>query len=163
MKELIKYEGLINQEIITSLVKKVELNISDIGIMGNVSTTLIEMCQNMVNYSKNDKENCLNIESIGFIQLYKTCENFYFLKAKNIISIHDKEKIIPKLQDITKMQKTEIREKYRELRKSGKNTHAKGGGIGIYEIGKISEEINYKFNEINKNKHYFTFVSKLKA
>ena len=48
------------------------------------------------------------------------------------------------------MQKTEIREKYRELRKSGKNTHAKGGGIGIYEIGKISEEINYKFNEINK-------------
>ena len=163
MKELIKYEGHINQEIITSLVKKVELNISDIEIMSNISTTLIEMCQNMANYSKNDKENCLNIESEGFIQLCKICENFYILKAKNIISIQDKEKIIPKLQFITKMPKKEIRKKYRELRKSGKNTHAKGGGIGIYEIGKISEEINYKFNEINKNKHYFIFESKLKA
>jgi hypothetical protein len=52
--------------------------------------------------------------------------------------------------------------RYRELRKSGQNTHSKGGGIGMYEIAKISDSIEYSFEAINEDKYHFTMKSFVK-
>jgi hypothetical protein len=48
-----------------------------------------------------------------------------------------------------------IKERYKELRRSGKNTHGKGGGIGFYEIAKRCDKLEFDFNEINSDKYYF--------
>jgi len=44
---------------------------------------------------------------------------------------------------------------YREARRSGKDTHSKGGGIGFYEIAKKATSIDYQFTPINDKRYYF--------
>ena len=55
-----------------------------------------------------------------------------------------------------------IRKRYRELRKSGQNTHEKGGGIGFFEIAKLCSGIEYEFTAINEDKYYFIMRSFMK-
>ena len=50
-----------------------------------------------------------------------------------------------------------MKKRYRELRKSGKNTHEKGGGIGFYEIAKRCDKIEYEFTSLNEDKFSFEF------
>ena len=157
-EEIIKYEGVITQNFISTCMDNIEYKIEDISIMGNISTTVIEMAQNMLNYSKSEHKDCKKIKPEGFIEVIKD-ENSYTVTGKNIVSLEDKEKIEPKLIEIQSLDKAGIRKRYRELRKSGQNTHSKGGGIGIYEIAKISNNIEYSFDSINEDKYYFTLKS----
>jgi len=62
-------------------------------------------------------------------------------------------------QEIQGLDRAGIKKRYRELRKSGQNTHEKGGGIGMYEIAKASDSIDYSFEPINEDKYYFTMRS----
>ncbi len=60
------------------------------------------------------------------------------------------------------MNKEEIQKEYRKLRKNAKNAHAKGAGIGFYEIAKRSDNIEFSFKEINPDKYYFDFIANIK-
>jgi len=79
--------------------------------------------------------------------------------SQNVIGIQDRKKIEPKLQEILSLDRDAIKKRYRELRRSGKDTHGKGGGIGFYEIAKRCDSITYEFKAINKTKMYFHFTS----
>ena len=129
------------------------------GLMGNISTITIEYCQNMMNYSKNEDENSRQIVPAGTIEVQYINNEYYDIIATNIVAIEDKEKIEPKLIEIQGLDKAGIKKRYRELRKSGVNTHEKGGGIGMYEIAKVSDSIEYNFTAINEDKYSFTMKS----
>jgi hypothetical protein len=111
----------------------------------------------MMNYSKSYEENDTSIVPSGVIEVVKNKDEKYDIRAKNIISIEDKEKIEPILKDIKQISIATIKERYKELRRSGKNTHSKGGGIGFYEIAKLANSIDYQFKTINKTKFSFEF------
>jgi len=110
-----------------------------------------------MNYSKSYDENNMDIVPAGYIEVVKDKKNRYYVTSRNVISLDDKNKIEPVLKDIQVMDQDEIKKRYRELRRSGQNTHSKGGGIGFYEIAKLSRDISYKFKAINKNKFSFEF------
>jgi hypothetical protein len=115
----------------------------------------IELAQNMMNYSKKvDKD---GFEPKGLILVGKNNNDEYYVFSQNIIDEEDKLKIEPKLKQILSSSKDEIKKLYKEARKSGKDTHAKGGGIGFYEIAKKCEKIEYSFIEIKNGKYYFRF------
>ena len=81
------------------------------------------------------------------------------------IKENEKLKIIlvePKLIEIKSLDKDGIKQRYKELRRSGANTHGKGGGIGFYEIAKRCDMIEYEFTQINENKFYFHFKATIK-
>jgi hypothetical protein len=113
----------------------------------------------MINYSKNEEEGSRQIVPAGEIEVRYVNNEYYEIIARNIISIEDKQKIEPKLQEIKGLDKAGIKKRYRELRKSGQNTHQKGGGIGMYEIAKVSNKIIYEFKPINEDKFYFMMGS----
>jgi hypothetical protein len=71
----------------------------------------------------------------------------------------DKEKIEPKLLEIQSLDKDGIKQRYKELRRSGANTHGQGGGIGFYEIAKRCDSIEHEFKQINENKFYFHLMT----
>jgi|GEM_PF-1265418 len=160
-EEIIKYEGVITQNFISTCIENIEYKIPDMSTIGNVSTTVIEMCQNMMNYSKSEDKDCRDIKAAGSIEVKRDDKDIYYVEGINIVSVDDKEKIEPKLIEIQGLDKVGIRKRYRELRKSGQNTHKKGGGIGMYEIAKISGNINYNFERINEDKYYFTLESQI--
>ena len=54
---------------------------------------------------------------------------------------------------------TKREHRYRELRRSGKDKHHKGGGIGFYEIVKRTSKIKYSFKQLDKERFEFEFIS----
>ena len=161
------YGGFLTQTLIAgmteALEKEAEYYDLNMGVSSNIFTIFIELSQNVMNYSKNKIENCKEVKSEGLIVVSKDENMNYFIHSQNIITKSDKVKIEPKLQEIISSTKDDLKKKYRELRRSGKDSHGKGGGIGFYEIAKRSDSIKYQFKEINDDKYYFHFISKIKT
>jgi len=156
------YGSFLSQTLISGMTEALEQETisSDLsmGISTNIFTIFIELSQNIMNYSKTKDEYSSNVKSHGLIVVGKD-DKHYFIHSQNIITDVDRKRIEPKVEEIVSMSKDEIKKRYRELRRSGKNTHAKGGGIGFYEIAKRSDTINYEFKKINSEKYYFHFIS----
>jgi len=161
------YGGFLTQTLIAgmteALEKEAEYYDLNMGVSSNIFTIFIELSQNVMNYSKNKIENCKEVKSEGLIVVSKDKDMNYFIHSQNIITKFDREKIEPKLQEIIDSSKDDLKKKYRELRRSGKDSHGKGGGIGFYEIAKRSDSIKYEFKELNDDKYYFHFISKIKT
>ncbi|MEA2049237.1 MAG: SiaB family protein kinase [Campylobacterota bacterium] len=156
----ISYGGILTQSLISSMTEALELeadkNNVGIGVSSNIFTVFIELSQNMMNYSKSNIDGCRDIVPGGLIIVSKSEDKqTYFIDSQNIISIDDKIKIEPKLEEVTTLNRDELKKRYKELRRSGRDTHEKGGGIGFYEIAKRCNSITYEFIKINEDKYYF--------
>ncbi|MEA3384619.1 MAG: SiaB family protein kinase [Campylobacterota bacterium] len=160
---ILEYDGVLTQGIISHSMDILEQNIHNIGLLGKVSTLTIELTQNMMNYSKSHDMGCRDIRPAGHIKVIETDSNGYKVSSKNIVSVEDKKRIEPKLLEIKSLDTAGIKKRYRELRKSGENTHEKGGGIGFYEIAKLTPNIEYEFKAINDEKYYFTFFGTVES
>lgn len=156
----VSYGGFLSQSLISSMTealeKEAEVNEINMGVSSNLFTIFIELAQNMMNYSKNSEQNNRDIVPGGLIVVSRE-KNFeqYYIHSQNIISIDDKNKIEPKLLEIQSLDRDGIKQRYKELRRSGANTHGQGGGIGFYEIAKRCDKIDYEFKQINEDKYYF--------
>ena len=160
---ILEYNGVLTQGIITHSIEILESNISNIGMVGNISTMVIELTQNMMKYSKSNDLDCNEIKPAGLIEVQRDKNNVYYIRSENILSLEDKQKIEPKLLEIQSLDRAGIKKRYRELRKSGENTHEKGGGIGFYEIAKLAQTIEYEFKVINEQKFSFEFKVVIKS
>jgi len=156
VEEIIRYEGVITQNFITSCLENIDLKIENLNLKTKISTITIEMAQNIMHYSK-DKDNKLSVGSIEIVFR----NNRYEIVSKNLVSLSDKAKIEPILKEITLLDKAEIKKIYRKLRRSGENSHNKGGGIGFYEIAKLSDKIEFEFIS-NLENFYFIMKSYIK-
>ncbi len=162
-QDIVNYTGDLAQDVICNFMEKIEDSISDIFMVGKVSTVTVELCQNMMNYSKNEDESTNEVSPYGSIRVIKNADDSFHVESTNIISLEDKNKIEKILVEIDSLDKAGIKKSYRALRKSGKNTHSKGGGIGYYEIAKISNMFDYTFSPINNAKDYFNYNIKIEG
>ena len=153
----LSYGGYLSQTLISGMTEALEKEAEEHGIKmslaNNMFTIFIELSQNMMNYSKSLYYD--SMRSQGLIVVTKDKELNYHIHSQNIISLADKEKIEPKLLEIKSLDKDGIKKRYRELRKSGQNTHGKGGGIGFYEIAKKCDIIDFDFTKIKEDRYYF--------
>ncbi|MBD3841673.1 MAG: hypothetical protein IE909_07280 [Campylobacterales bacterium] len=125
------------------------------GVSNNIFTIFIELAQNMMNYSKSADQNDTTIKPEGLIVVSKFEDKTYHVHSQNIVSKADKEKLEAKLLEISTLDADGIKKRYKELRRSGKETHGKGGGIGLYEIAKRCDNLFYEFKKINDERYYF--------
>ena len=79
-----------------------------------------------------------------FVLIGKENGNYYVL-GKNLVSSEVKKKLEKILNEIIKLDKQEIRKLYKERRKSGRDSHSKGAGIGFLEIAKVAKKIEFDF------------------
>ena len=153
------YGGTLTQSLIVAMTEALEKETEEadlsIGLASKIFTIFIELAQNMMHYSK--KMNKDGFDSKGLIVVGKNKDGQYYVFGQNIVDDTDREKIEPKIKTILSSSKDEIKKMYRDARKSGKDTHTKGGGIGFYEIAKKSEKIEYSFIDLENGKYYFQF------
>ncbi len=152
------YGGFLSQELISSMTEALEREAVEyelgMTVSSNIFTIFIELSQNMMNYSKSKDGNVAY--SQGLIMVGQTKDKSqYYVFSQNIISAEDKDKIAEKLVEIKGLTIDELKKRYRELRKSGKNTHEKGGGIGFYEIAKRCDMFDYSFEAIENGRFLF--------
>lgn len=153
------YGGTLTQSLIVAMTEALEKETENaelsMGLASKIFTIFIELAQNMMNYSK--RMNKEGFDPKGLILVGKTKDGYYYVYAQNIVNKDDKDKIEKKLKKIISLNKEEIKKLYREARKSGKDAHSKGGGIGFYEIAKKSEKIEYGFVDAGDEMYYFQF------
>jgi hypothetical protein len=164
----LSYGGFLSQSLISAMTealeKETENNDISMSSSNNIFMVFIELSQNMMNYSKSVDANDSSLMSQGLILVSRDNQNNYHIHSQNIVSLKDKEKIEPKLLEIQSLDREDIKKRYRELRRSGRDKHGKGGGIGFYEIAKRCKSIDFEFKQINEDKFYFhmktTIISK---
>jgi len=155
------YGGLFTQSLIAGMTEALEKESEQYDLNMKTSTNIfvifIELAQNMMNYSKTVSKNGNEFDPKGMIIVGKNSNGNYFVMSRNVIDINDKDRIEPKLQKIKISDKAELKQLYREARKSGRDSHEKGGGIGFYEIARKADSVEYEFTPINDTKYYFSF------
>ena len=160
------YVGVMSQTLLSGMIESLESeqNIEGIPskISHNVFTVLIEMTQNIIKYSKNESEDGNKFKSNGLILVGKNDDDDFYVHSQNIVSLADKNKITQRIEEIKKLNEDEIKQKYKELRRSAANSHEVGAGIGFYEIAKRAKEITYDFEEINDDKSNFYLTVNIK-
>ena len=160
------YVGFISQTLLTGMVEALEQE-KDIGdiprkMSHSIFTVLIEMTQNIMKYSKNDFQQENSFKSNGLILVGKHDNDNFYVHSQNIVTEEDSKKIKQRLADIDLLGEVEIKLRYRQLRRNATHSHNHGAGIGFYEIAKCSDEIQYKFKKISKNKYNFYLTVNIK-
>ncbi len=155
------YGGVLSQTLISGMIEALEKEAENsdlkMGIANNIFTIFIELTQNMMNYSGKYEDND-KITSDGLIVVAKESnenQENYLIHSNNIVSKDDKENLEMKLKEVVSLDKDELKKRYRQLRREGKDKHSLGAGIGFYEIAKRCDKIEYHFDAIDENKFYF--------
>jgi len=121
----------------------------------NVYYVFIELVQNIMNYSLRRDEDSDNGSGTCFVIHHKHSSKFKVC-AGNIISTEQASKIKEKIDKINSLDEKELKAYYKEVRRSGKDTHDKGGGLGFIEIArKANGKLEYKITKIDTIKSYF--------
>lgn len=146
----LSYGGFLTQSLVSGMVEALELEAESHGLKMNVSnnimTIFIELAQNMMNYSKKLTNNKSCFDSKGMVVVgFDKESNDYYLYSRNLVTQADKNKIQPKIEQVLSLDKQELRDLYRKLRRSGQHKHQKGAGIGFVEIARRSDDMQYSF------------------
>jgi hypothetical protein len=160
------YTGFLSQAVISAMTSSLEKEAEHGGLGMSESTSIytvfIEMAQNIMNYSRAKWDDSNEPKPEGLIIVGKYNQGAgYYVQAQNVVYAADKAKIEPKLQEIQRMDLDDIKKRYREVRKSGRDTHAKGGGIGFYEIAKRCSHIEFQFKPVDGDKFEFCLTANI--
>ena len=156
------YGGFLTQPIISGLTSALENEVESgelsVAASTNLFTIFIELAQNMMNYSKINNSH----DSKGLILVGMDKEQtHYYILSRNVIDKDDKVKVEARLKELDGLDKDELRKLYREKRKSGRDKHTKGAGIGFVEVARRCDHMEYKFDTYNDDKYYFTIKTKI--
>lgn len=121
----------------------------------NVYYVFIELIQNIMNYSINKDDQSETGGGTCFVVYNKKTQKFK-VHAGNIMLAQNSNKIKEKIDKINSLDEIQLKAYYKEMRRSGKDTHAKGGGLGFLEIArKSSGQLHYEISPIDSTKAYF--------
>jgi len=158
----LSYGGLLTQSIIVGMTEALEHESTskDISmkVSHNILTIFIELSQNMMTYSNKMTALDSHFDHKGLIIVGYDDENEqYYILSRNVLKNEDKERISPRLEQVIPLNKEELKKLYRERRKSGKDKHEKGAGIGFIEIARRCDAMEYNFVKKDSGSHYFAF------
>ena len=87
---------------------------------------------------------------------YDQKKEHFFVSSANIMHTKDESKLSKKLDKIIPMKKDELREYYKALRRSGKDKHGRGAGLGFLEMAKKSVlPMEYTITHLDEERSFF--------
>ena len=152
-KVIYEFDDIVNEENMIKSAKYIEellhKNNAKPGKIQNVFVLLIEVMQNILNYSygtvvlKDNKR-----EAFGMLIIsYKSQNDTYTLQSCNLIEKTQEDKIRKKLEAVEGLDSTELRELARDKMRSKEDNHQKGAGLGfILMARKCIEPIEVNFS-----------------
>ena len=160
----VAYVGSMTQKLLFEMIEelKEEKEMKEISSIRshNIITVLIEMTQNIMKYTEIEEDD--KSKSNGLILVGKHSKNDFFVHSQNKVTVKDAKRIAYRIDEIKASGESEIKLKYKELRKNASQSHKRGAGIGFYEIAKRTKTMNYEFEEINADKSYFYLTINIK-
>ncbi len=154
--------GTISQSILINvgemIVKALEESGTRRTIIHNIFAIMTEQMQNVMNYSidRRRREDHF-VESSGlFVVGFCKDREKYFVSSCNRMECSGQELIRKRIDKINSLDKNELKAYYREVRRSGRNMHDRGAGLGFIEMAKRSSlPIFYSITEISGKEALF--------
>lgn len=160
------FSGTITQDVLVTFGELIEVKLRegfpDAKGARDLFAVFVELMQNIMNYSSDSRAiGEGKRESQGIVVVGINSKNGkFFVKSGNNVSLEAKERILSKLDSVTNLNDDELKMAYKEARKSGKDMHPRGGGLGFLEIQrKCSEPLEYKFDKIDSNTLFFNLMA----
>jgi len=123
----------------------------------NVYAVLVEQFQNIMNYSSKRKTISTKDVGIGTCLIKQVPQtNALVVCSGNEIETKQIDRVIAKLEKINSLNAVEIKAYYKEVRKSGVDSHDTGAGLGFLEMAKKSSaQLKYTITPIDEKISYF--------
>lgn len=165
---IMNFQGLITQSSIVDLAKTVESILHSFDEeetkIRTIFEIIIEVMQNMLSYSYDSVDLGDNTyQSNGDIRITLNKDSHtYLINSGNLISITKKESIQSSLDEINVLDFDELKEVYKERRKSRRRNHGRGAGLGFLDIARKSKnKLVYDFIENDEHSLMFNLHIKL--
>lgn len=160
------FSGIITQEVLATFAEVVETKLQEgfahMTVARNIFAVFVELTQNIMSYSSDSTAVAEGRrESPGIIIIgYHADKGKFFIKSGNSIRADQQEKISSRIDSVKNLSSEDLKVAYKEARKSGKNSHERGGGLGFIEIQrKCSEPLEYRFDKIDDKTMFFNLVA----
>ena len=159
---LFSYSGTVSQTILSSVAETLENELQSTGVnftlAQNIFAVFTEQMQNIMSYSQERVhlgENAFESPGICIVG-YDQAKERFFVNSANIIHPEDISRLREKLDTIIPMTKEELRAYYKSLRRSGKESHGRGAGLGFLEMAKKSSlPIQYAITRLDDRRSFF--------
>ncbi len=120
----------------------------------------VEQVQNVIRYSaENESRDADSGEAdlrYGVLTVGRSNDAF-FVACGNKVRQQDVERLRQKLSEIQRLEKSEIRARYKETLRGGTPEGSKGAGVGFFEIARqASGGIEFDFAQIDESFSFFT-------
>jgi tRNA A37 threonylcarbamoyltransferase TsaD len=159
---IFSFSGTISQSILSSIAETIEkeMHSNDVSysVVQNIFAVFTEQMQNIMSYS-NERihlgDNAFESPGICVVG-YDTAMEHYYICSGNVMSEEGVPRLSEKLDKIIAMDKKELRVYYKELRRSGKEVHGRGAGLGFLEMAKKSAlPLQYAITQLDSNRAFF--------
>ena len=159
---IFSFSGTISQSILSSIAETIEKELLTAGIsftlIQNIFAVFTEQIQNMMSYSHERiplGNNAFESPGVCVVGYDKNMGHYYVCSA-NIMCIEDEPELRKKLDKLIDMNKAEVRQYYKELRRCGENKHERGAGLGFLEMAKRSAvPMQYSILHLENSRAFF--------
>jgi len=165
---IMNFQGLITQNSIVDLAKTVESTLfsfdEEESKIRAIFEIIIEIMQNMLSYSYDSVDLGNNTyQSNGDINIILNKNTHtYLINSGNLIDIAKKESIKSSLDEINSLNADELKEVYKERRRSRRRNHGRGAGLGFLDIARKSKNsLEFEFLANDENSLMFKLLVKL--
>ena len=155
------YEGEISSERINAILEKVEGNLvelsTNVKVRKKIYNITVESLQNLFHHSDDvpgDLKETLG-NRFGAIIITKK-DNRYQLTVGNFISSDKVKFLTEKIEKINSLSSEELKEMYKFILNFQKLSPKGGGGLGLIDIARKSEQkLGYKFYPYNESYYFY--------
>lgn len=157
------FNGIFTQEVLTLIGKTLKSTPNSHIISKRLFAVVIEMAQNIHHYSaykefsqKDGKE-----VGTGMITIGKDADCFY-VHSGNYINIDEIAQLVDRANYINSLNKEELRDFYREVRRAPQRTNKPGANLGFIDmVRKSGNPIEIQIEEVNDKISFFILTVKI--
>jgi Family of unknown function (DUF6272) len=159
----LSFSGPISQNLMVELgdILKRQMEMAEVETVTilKVFSVLVEQSQNILHHSAEaltDRKNVNEKLILGTIAVgYR--DKKYFVLGGNKVKNPQVAKLKQRLESLKAMNKSELKELYKKIRKEGNIGDDKGAGLGLIDLArKSSEPIDYEFVHVNDEFSFFS-------
>ena len=151
------YMGDVSSERINLILEEIESRFAELKVRKKVYNIMVEALQNLFHHSDDVPEDLIETlgKRFGLVMITKRGDRFA-LTAGNYISASKVEFLTEKIEKINSLSKDELKEMYKFILNFQKLSAKGGGGLGLIDIARKSEnKLGYNFYPYNENYYFY--------
>jgi hypothetical protein len=162
---MLAYEGEVSQSLILSLTGLIELEIIKSGeeakLQKQLFHTLVEGLQNIMKHADPlVGERVTMYSGRGVVMLIRT-PTCYYVMVGNLVSSNRVPDLEQRLHTLKNANDDELKAMHRSCLRGNELSERGGAGLGLIDMARKAQEIDYSFEPITDDRHFYLLEVKL--